>query len=797
MTRQFGMLAFGLLTLSAVSPVRAESAEVVPAEKRWAADGPGGTPGFTRHVEPLMARMGCASRACHGSFQGQGGFRLSLFSSDPKMDHDALLKDAKGPRLNLSDPDRSKALLKATQEVPHKGGKRFEVNSWQYRLFREWIAAGAPFTPGKEAAVERLEVLPSQAVLKKQGDKLAMKIVAHYSDKTAEDVTALTQFSSNDEVVAAVTENGQVTAGGYGDTAIVVTFGGAVSTAHILVPLPGAESRTVRFPANNKLDEFAAAKWKTLGLVPSDLADDGEFLRRVYLDVIGTLPTAGEVRRFLADKDTNKRAKVIDQLLDRPEYALFWATKFSDLTGNDDRFAPLPRQKTVWLWYDWLRDKLQRNVPYDELVGGIVTATTREGRSVTETVEEYKKVAAGIDGAKFDTSAYAQRKTCDMFWKKSGNRGDQVALQVSYAFLGIRLECAQCHKHPFDRWTQDDFKSYVQFFNGVRVGVPNDVPKDGLPQGRDRKNLTYSEVFVQLTPGGKGGKVGKNTVDVTKGPKPRALGGSEYALEPGKDPRVSLMEWMRSADNPYFARAIANRMWAHYFGVGIVDPSDDLNAANPPSNPELLDWLAKDFIAHKFDLKHLHRTIVNSRVYQLTWKPNETNALDKRNFSHAQLRRLSAEVVVDAIDQVTGTTTNYGKNLAPANTRAIGLAPSRLGTTGSGYALQIFGRPLRTQTCDCERSGDAGLPQAMYLINDADINSKIGAADGRLAQLLAKVADNQQVIEELYLGTICRPPTEAERQRSLAYVAKAANRNAGFEDVLWSLINLREFVFNH
>lgn len=799
MTRQYGMWACGIVALGLVSPVRAESpakpTEVTPAEKRWAPDGPGGVPGFTRHIEPLLAKMGCAGRSCHGSFQGQGGFRLSLFGSDASMDYTALLKDGKGPRLDLSNPDRSKALLKATNKTPHKGGERFVQSSWQYRLFREWIAAGAPFTPSKEAVVERLEVIPSQFVLKKLGEKVQMKIVAHYSDNSVEDVTALTQFSSNDEVIAAVSESGLVTAGNNGDTAVVATFGGAVSPAHILVPFPGAETRTVQFPVTNPVDGFAAAKWKILGLVPSDLADDSEFLRRVYLDVIGTLPTADEARQFLADKDAQKRAKLVDQLLNRPEYAMFWATKFSDLTGNDDRFTPLPRPKTAWLWYDWIKDKMQKNVPYDEFVAGIVTATSREGRSAEDCLNEYAKVSAALEKG-FDDGTYAQRKTNDIFWKKSGNRGDQVALQISYAFLGVRLECAQCHKHPFDRWTQADFKGYTAFFSAVRSGVPTDVPKDKVPATKNRQSFPYNEIYVQTSGAPKGGKKGGGP-DSGQGVKPRALGGSEYPLEKDKDPRVALMDWMRAPDNPFFAKAIVNRMWAHYFGIGIVDPQDDLNAANPPSNPELLDWLAKDFIAHKFDLKHLHRTIVNTRVYQLTWKPNETNALDKRNFAHAQLRRLSAEVVVDAIDQVTGSRSSFSKNLAPAGTRAIGLAPTRLGNAGSAYALQIFGRPLRTQTCDCERSGDAGLPQAMYLINDTDINSKIGASDGRLAQLVKKVADNRQVVGELYLSTICRPPTEEEMQKALAYVDKAGERNAGFEDLLWSLINLREFVFNH
>jgi hypothetical protein len=759
-----------------------EAVEVTPAHVRWSADGSGGVPAFLRNVQPLLGKMGCSNRACHGSFQGQNGFRLSLFGSDPKLDFEELVKDEDGRRVDLKDPEGSLALMKATKEISHKGGQRFEVGSWAHRMLKEWIAAGAPFEPAKEAVVHRLEVIPSQMVLPRKGEKVQLKVVAHYSDNTYEDVTALTTFATNDDVIAGISDSGLVTAAGFGDTAVVATFGGNVSPAHVIVPLPGG-SRKVEFPANNRIDEFVAAKWQKIGLQPSALADDAEFLRRASLDLIGTLPTSDEIRAFLASKDPHKRAQKIDELLQRPEYALYWATKFSDLTGNDDRFTPVPRPKTAWLWYDWLKDKLQKNVPYDDLVAGIVTATSREGRSAEECVQEFLKVSEGIRNG-FDTSHYATRKTNDIFWKKAGNRGDQVALQISYAFLGIRLECAQCHKHPFDRWTQDDFRGYTAFFTPVALGLPDDVPRDKVPTQNAPQTFVYREVLV-------------NNANASRGPRPRALGGSEYPFEAGQDPRVALMNWMRSPDNPFFAKAIVNRIWAHYFGVGIVDPADDMNAANPPSNPELFDWLARDFIDHKFDLKHLHRTILNSRVYQLTWQPNETNALDRRNFSRAQLRRLSAEVIIDAVNQATGSEERYGPNLAPAGTRAIGLAPTRVGNRGPGYALAIFGRPLRTQTCDCERSADVGLPQAMYLINDADVNGKIGAPSGRLAKLLGQVTDDKQLVEELYLSTVSRYPTAEEMDKALAHVARAADRRAGFEDVLWSLMNLREFVFNH
>jgi len=776
---------------------------VSPAPERWATDGEGGVPEFTRHVQPLLGRMGCNNRGCHGSFQGQGGFRLSLFGSDPKMDFEAIKA-----RIDAKKPAKSSLLLKPTREVAHKGGKRFETGSWQDRMLREWIAAGTPYAPGREAAIERLEVIPAQAVLAKRGETVQIKVVAHFADKSKEDVTGLTQFASNDEAVARVTDAGLVTAGGSGDTAVVVTFGGSVNSAHMLVPY--ATGRPLDFPASNKIDELVAAKWGRLGLQPSELSGDAEFLRRVSLDLIGTLPTPDEVRKFLADKDAKKRAKKIDELLDRPEYATYWATKFSDLTGNDSAGTPPPAAKTSWLWHGWLRDKLAANLPYDDLVAGIVTATTREGRPVDDAAKEYKQIADDIkDG--FDSPAYARRKTNDLFWKTY--KGEKAALRVSYAFLGVRLECAQCHKHPYDHWTQDDFRGYTAFFDSVAVGVPDDVPKDVvLPPGGDqrKRELVYRYSEVSVGPGGAGNKGGKGVVGTTKPGatvKLRLPGGAELTPKVGQDPRTLLMDWMRAADNPFFARALVNRLWNHYLGVGLIEPADEISAANPPTNPELLDWLAQDFVTHKFDLKHLHRTILNSRVYQLSWRPNDNNRVDERNYSHARLRRLPAEVVVDAINQATGgrepaylwKAKTYTLKIAPEGTRTIGLAPTRFGgTTGaSGYALEVFGRPLRAETCDGERSRDVTLTQVLYLMNDSEVQAKIAAPDGRLAKLLKEIKGDERLVEELYLGTVSRLPTEKELKKAVDYVARAADRKTGFEDLLWSLLNVREFVLNH
>ncbi len=420
-------------------------------------------------------------------------------------------------------------------------------------------------------------------------------------------------------------------------------------------------------------------------------------------------------------------------------------------------------------------------------MGGFITATTREGRPLDEVADEHRAINKKLRSG-FDQDVYARRKTNTMFWEKATNRtASTAALQAAYAFLGVRLECAQCHKHPFDRWTQDDFQSFTSFFAVVSRGAQSDVPKDLKKKG-SKQEYSFNEVYVSLD---------KKTLSKLNKQPPKLLGGDIVECREGDDPREALFAWMRSPENPYLAPAIANRLWGHYLGVGIVDPVDDFNAANPPSNPQLLDWLAKDFIEHKFDLKHLHRRILNSRTYQLSWRPNESNKLDERNFSHALLRRMPAEVVLDAINQITGGSDAYSRANAPPNTRAIGLAPSRLRGGGPEYVLGIFGRPLRTQLCDCERSGETGLAQAMYLLNDVELNAKIGDSKGRLAKLLKKTARDDDLVEELYLSALSRFPRPDEAKKAVAFIAAAQQRETGAQDLLWSLLNLREFIFVH
>ena len=417
----------------------------------------------------------------------------------------------------------------------------------------------------------------------------------------------------------------------------------------------------------------------------------------------------------------------------------------------------------------------------------MLTATSREGRPLEEYLSEVKQVFSKLDiqsgvRDKFDDGVYARRKSLDLYWMKRGGGPEELSIRTANAFLGVQIQCAQCHKHPFDRWSKDDFESFTSIFRTISI-----CDLDGSEKSQGRMDYDKVAVYAEVSD--------RNLVALSRNP-PKILGGARLGYDDGQDPRVALWEWMRSSDNPYFAKNIVNRLWGHYFGTGIIEPVDDFNAANPPSNQQLLDWLARDFIAHEFDLKRLHRTILNSRTYQLSDIPNATNRGNHRNFSHAQVRRMPAEVVYDALAHVTGTTHEYSTTYVPPQTRAIGLAPTlSFGRPAPEYALRIFGRPKREQTCACERSNSASLAQALFLINDVDVHTRIARPDGRLARLLNSASDDDSVVEELYLTALSRFPQPAEQNRILKHLKQAETREAGMQDVLWSLINVREFIF--
>jgi Protein of unknown function (DUF1549)/Protein of unknown function (DUF1553) len=896
---------------------------ILPASQRFAKAGAAETPDFRRHVLPMLGRQGCNGRACHGSFQGQGGFRLSLFGYDFQADHEALT-GGEEPRANRANPRESLILQKPTMAVDHEGGERFPVDSWQYRLLLRWIESGAKGLPENAAELSRLEVMPAEIIFHRAGEQTALRVVAHWSDGTSEDVTCLSRFRTNDDAVATVDETGSVTASGKGDTHVVVFYDNGVHPVNVLLPVSdrvGANYPVV--PAPSKLDELVVAKLRKLGIVPSELSTDTEFLRRVSLDLTGTLPRGEEVTTFTADNSPDKRARKIDELLERPGYAAWWTTKLCDFTGNSVQQlnqTGLTAQDSAREWYQWMHRRVRSNMPYDKLVEGIVLATGREpgqdyGEYCRQTSECYHP------GSSAD---FAQRTTMPHFWaRRNVRRPEEKALSFCYSFLGVHLQCAQCHKHPFDQWTKPDFDQFSAFFTRINYGLAPDARAQsikmqkelglGAKKGnqlkrelpallKEGKVVPWQEVFVAPARGGQRNAMQKKKPDgkASKAPPPmlaKLLGGDVVELAATKDPRQALMDWMRRDPERYFARALVNRVWAAYFGLGIVDPPDDLNLANPPSNPALLDYLTHGFVEHGFDMKWLHREIANSRTYQLSWRTNETNQHDDRNFSHALQRRMPAEVAYDAIVQATAGDPDIASWRADLERRAIGLAGAVGRGKGGGiqYALTVFGKPTRETNCDCERSAEPSLLQTVYLRNDGEMLALIDRAGAWLKELggatragggrpfdqtqaepdatskdpevatqrvarlevqLAKLkkkgkqeqaavvlarlekarhavalghatapkasvevpvaqaavqtkapSANQsavatrlsdaELVRQAYLRTVSRPPTAEELARAGQHLHESTNRLTGLRDLLWALLNTKEFIVNH
>jgi len=766
---------------------------------------PGGetvrTVDFERHVMGVFGRMGCNSGSCHGSFQGKGGFRLSLFGYDPAKDYLALTREAEGRRLNCVDPDNSLLLLKATGQVPHEGKTRFSRDSWAYQLLRDWIAAGARRRPGSGTIV-KITINPAEYIFDRPGQTGQLQVKATFADGTTETLTSLCDFRTNDEAVVEVMPLGRLRAVRPGDTVVVVSYRSYVVPVRVLVPFAAkANFYYADIPQVNFIDREVFAKLRRLNIVPSELSSDTEFLRRVTLDTIGTLPSPQEVRAFLADTHPDKRARKIDELLAHPMHAALWATKFCDITGNNTDALENPPQRKIQLsqmWHDWFRKRLAANVPYDEIVRGVLCATSRDGLRPEEYVKQVKETEAVTSGF---NSVYANRASLDLFWRRQQQVPiEQWAEKTAEAFLGIRLECAQCHKHPFDRWSQADYRAYANIFSRVSFGVSPEAQKVFRRENDERRKRRNDKKTPPLAPLREVflAKSGRTLPDPdTNQPLPaRALDGPVIPLDNGKDPRQILFEWMRAPDNPWFARSFVNRVWGHYFGRGIVHPVDDFSLANPPSNPQLLDALAKDFIASKYNIRALERKILLSRIYQLTSVPNETNRHDHINYSHSALRPLMAEVMVDVLNAALGTTEKFGPEM-PDGSRAIEVGASRVQNASVNYAFRIFGRPPRTTACDCQRAQEPSLPQKLYLMADPSILQKMQAPQGRVARLLATEKDDDKVLDELFLASVSRLPTAKERAWFAEHRAQVKDRRSAFLATLWALINTPEFVFNH
>jgi hypothetical protein len=776
---------------------------------------------FERHVMGVFSKAGCNNGSCHGSFQGKNGFRLSLFGFEPEKDHAAVTRDNLGRRIDPVNPDQSLLLTKSVGSVPHEGAARFGRDSWQYKLLRSWIADGAVRTPGR-GTVEELTVTPPELAFRNSDATQNVRVTARFADGSSEIVTPLCDFRTQDDAVAVVTTTGTVTPKKPGDTALVVSYRGKVQAVRVLVPSPVPPGFVYpKVPVNNDIDRLVFEKLRRLNMVPSDLSGDLEFLRRVTIDTIGCLPTPEEARAFLADKRPDKRDRKIDELLNHPLHAAVWATKYSDITGNNTDALEQPPQlqaKRSQMWHDWLTKRFAENMPYDQIVKGMLCATSRDSKTPEEWLAETKKIEG--EAEKGWTTSYAERDSLDLYWRRRQNvQIEQWGEKAAAAFLGVRLECAQCHKHPTDRWTQVDYRAFANVFSQVAfasspeaaklINEENKARRDAVtdPKLKNRV-IPVREVYVTTPKPGAGerNRKGKENrprpgnllkhPDTNEPLTPKAPGGPEIDVTGTTDARLKLFEWMRDPANPFFARSFVNRVWDHYFGVGLVEPVDDFSIANPPSNPKLLDALAQEFVKSGYDIRAIERLVLKSRTYQLSAKVNSTNRFDRNNYSHAYIRPMMAEAVVDVLNSALGVTEQFGAE-APAGRHMTQVGASRLNNPNLMYALRVFGRPPRTTACDCERVMDPALPQTLYRMTDPAIQTKLGDQRNRVARLVKDKADNDRALDDLFLATLTRFPTESEKASFKQHMAKSGDRTEALTDTLWALINTREFILNH
>ena len=696
---------------------------------------------FAHDVVPLLTKHGCNSGGCHGAAAGQNGFRLSLLGFEPDEDYRHLVVESRGRRLSFLLPDTSVLLEKAAGTMPHGGGARMEPGSLDYLLLRRWIAEGGRPGDPSAPAVDRVEVFPADRILR-PGEEQQLVVTAVHADGTRRDVTAAAVYEANVPGMARVTRQGLVTAGAEtGDVAVMVRYQSLVGVFRATIPL-GRPVVAVP-PERNFIDTHVFGKLRLLGLPPSPLADDAAFLRRVTIDIAGRLPTVEEARDFAADTAADRQDRCIDRLLAGPDYAETFATKWSVVLRNkrDADNAELSKPGT-YAFYDWLRQALEQNRPYDRIVRGILTASGE--------MSENPPVA----------------------WFRAVRQNESRVEDVAQLFLGQRIQCAKCHHHPFDRWSQSDYYRLLAFF--AQVGE-----KPGFSPAESRLFHKGAAAVVEHP---------KSKASLT----PAGLAAAAPSIAPADDPRPVLVDWMADRDNPFFARALVNRYWKHFFGRGIVDPEDDMRATNPPTNPALLDALADHFVAHGYDLKDLVRTICRSNTYRLSSEPNDDNLADRQNFSRFYPRRLQAELLADAVDVLAGSVTRYAG--MPAGARAMELPDADF----SSPFLEVFGRPKGESACECERGGDANLSQGLHLLNSKELADKFAAGGGRAARLAGeKDRDRGAKIEELYLTAYGRAPTAAEGAFVSAYLAEKQDSQAAYEDLIWSLVNSKEFLFNH
>lgn len=714
-------------------------------------------PSFVNDIEPILAKMGCSMGACHGALAGKGGFRLSLRGYDPAADFVSIARGALGRRVELADPGRSLLLLKPSMAVPHKGGLRLPVDSPEYMLIAEWIASGAPPPDDGEPRIHSLEIYPATARLR-PGDEQRLVVRARYDDGGVRDVTPWCKFASANESVALVSEGGQVKLVGHGVGAVTAWFSSHTVNMRIISPYEVEVPQSVYddAPKRNFIDELVIEQLRQLNLTPAPIADDATFMRRAYLDTIGKLPTSEETRAFLANEDDHKRERLIDDLLSREEFVDYWTYQWSDLLlVNGTRLRP----DAVKAFYTWIRDAVARNMPWDDFTTAIVTA---RGNSIEQ-------------GA---TNFYAIHQD-----------PETMTENLSQAFLGLSIGCAKCHNHPLEKWTNDQYYAMANLMARVRA-----KGWGGDPRGGDGVRTLYiADEGDLIQPS-------------TGRPQPPApLDGEPFDETSGGDRREYLADWMTSPENPYFARAITNRVWANFFGVGLVEPVDDLRMSNPPANDALLSRTAEFLVEKEFDLKELMRLILNSAAYQRESVPAEFSELDTRNFAFYYPRRLMAEISLDALSQVTAVPSTFTQiefpgadrvdtEFYPEGTRAIELYDSAV----VSRFLKTFGRHQRLITCQCERSNEPSLVQALHISNGETLREKLAARTGKIESILESGEPNYRIIEELYLSALSRYPTDREMSEYLSLLEEESDdRRELIEDLFWAVLSSREFNFNH
>lgn len=736
----------GAMSAWAAAPAEAASPAAAPlsAAHRDAVLAAKSDINFELDVMPILTVAGCNGGPCHGKSRGQNGFQLSLLGFDAEFDFNAIVKQARGRRVQPSAPEQSLLLLKAAGIVPHGGGVKLAPDGENYAILKRWIALGMPRASAADPKLVGIEVTPRDRILPAKSRE-QLKVTAKYSDGSLRDVTRLTAYQSNESAVAAIDAAGLVTAGALpGETAIMARYMNHIAVFNVAVPLAGNVDKEIyaSLPRNNFIDDLVWKRLERLGIVPSEGCDDATFLRRAHLDVIGTLPTTDEARKFLADTSPDKRAKLVDALLARPEYADHWANKWADLLRPNPYRVGI---KATLVYDQWIRDAFRANKPYDRFVADLVASrgsTFRNGATVL----------------------YRDRRS-----------PEEVTTMICQLFLGVRLDCARCHHHPFEVWGQDDFFGTAAYFSRIGYkGTGISAPISG------------SEEFVFAA---------------TRGSVKHPLTGEDVAPKPligtapiseGEDPRAAFVRWMASPDNPYFAQVAVNRVWTEIMGRGIVEPVDDIRATNPPSNPELINALAREFRAQKFDVKQLLRTILTSHVYELSALPNPRNNWDTKNYSRHYRQRLRAETLLDAVCEVTGIPESFAA--MPPNSRAVELWTHRV----QNLFLDSFGRPDPNQDPPCERLSESTLVQSLHLMNAPSLHDKVTSEKGLAARLLKQDAAPEEWIEEMYLAAYSRYPTTDERNAAAALVPKDRTKQRQFaEDLLWALLNSPEFMFKN